>query len=335
MNSMKFSIIPFTPDHIPQAGELLAARHARDRSVHPELPARFEDPAIAATAVEATLSRPRASGLAAVADGRLLGYLIGEMVLDAVWGRSAWIRTAGCALSPDQDPELVRDLYAGLAAPWVDYGCFSHFALMPTADPALLNAWYSLSFGIEQVHALLDLEQYRDQAAGAPPGIEIRLGNQRDQGRLGNIPHVIWQHQIGPPVWGMSLPEAIPEIDEGWDELLEDDQAKIWLAFKDGKVIGSQGHWPADEADDGLMIPPDCVHMTIGATLPEARGLGIGTALTRQAMAQSLADGYRFCEADWRSANLLASRFWPKQGFRPVVYRLVRRIDSRIAWSRK
>jgi cyanophycinase len=31
-------------------------------------------------------------------------------------------------------------------------------------------------------------------------------------------------------------------------------------------------------------------------------------------------------------ANLFASRFWPRQGFRPATYRFVRRIDARIAW---
>ena len=41
--------------------------------------------------------------------------------------------------------------------------------------------------------------------------------------------------------------------------------------------------------------------------------------------------GYRYCITDWRSTNLQASRFWPRFGFRPVGYRLVRRIDGRIA----
>jgi hypothetical protein len=29
----------------------------------------------------------------------------------------------------------------------------------------------------------------------------------------------------------------------------------------------------------------------------------------------------------------LPARFWPRQGFRPIAYRLVRRVDQRIAWA--
>ncbi len=136
---MTVDIIPFTEDMLAEAGTLLAQRHRRDRLSLPELPVRFEDPAVAVAAVQAGLGREHAAGLAAVGGDRLLGYLIGDLVIDAVWGRSAWVRLAGCALAPGQSPELVRDLYAALARDWVTWGCFTHFALVPTADPALLQ----------------------------------------------------------------------------------------------------------------------------------------------------------------------------------------------------
>ena len=114
---MSSQILPFTDDMLPVAGALLARRCRNDRLILPELPVRFEDPAIAAAAVQASLHRPHASGVAAVDGDRLLGYLIGDLVIDAVWGRSAWVRLAGCALAPGQSAELVRDLYAALAEP--------------------------------------------------------------------------------------------------------------------------------------------------------------------------------------------------------------------------
>ena len=48
---MNLAIIPFNHDLLPQAGELLAERHHKDRLTFPELPERFEDPKIAARAV--------------------------------------------------------------------------------------------------------------------------------------------------------------------------------------------------------------------------------------------------------------------------------------------
>ena len=98
-------------------------------------------------------------------------------------------------------------------------------------------------------------------------------------------------------------------------------------------VVGVQGYWPPESAGDYLLVPDNCVHMSVAGTRVEARGRGIGTLLTKVGLAQARAAGYRFCETDWRSTNLLASRFWPRRGFRPAAYRLVRRVDERIAWA--
>ena len=36
--------------------------------------------------------------------------------------------------------------------------------------------------------------------------------------------------------------------------------------------------------------------------------------------------GYEACGTDWRATNLLASRFWPRRGFRPTFLRLYRHL---------
>src|SRR5262245_4897569 len=117
-------IVPFHTQMLADAGELFALRHQRLCAARPELPPCFEEPSVARAAVEAVWNREGATGVAAVSGSRLRGYLIGDLVLDPLWGRSAWIRFAGGALAPDQDVELVRDLYAALASPWVRFGCF-------------------------------------------------------------------------------------------------------------------------------------------------------------------------------------------------------------------
>jgi GNAT superfamily N-acetyltransferase len=61
-------------------------------------------------------------------------------------------------------------------------------------------------------------------------------------------------------------------------------------------------------------------------TLPESRGTGLGVALTDAGFAWAAAEGYQAMVTDWRVTNLLASRFWPRRGFRASVLRLYRSI---------
>lgn len=332
---MRIDVIPFHGRFIEEAGVLLAERHRHDRLSLPALPTRFEDPAVAAAAVTVMWQQAGASGVAALSAGRLAGYMLGRPVIDETWGRSAWVRPAGCALAPDAgaDAALVRDLYAALAAPWVDQGIFFHFALQPVADPALLHAWFSLSFGIEQIYGLADLAQIDLSPPAAGPGLEIRRAGPDDRQTLGDFSDIIWRHQVQAPVWGIMLPEMVAEQRTGWAELADDANVTVWLAFLDGEPVACQCYWPAESADDDLLTPDGCCELSVAGTRPHVRGRGVGTALTRHNLAHARAAGYHTCITDWRSTNLLAARFWPRQGFRPVAYRLVRRVDQRIAWA--
>ena len=90
---------------------------------------------------------------------------------------------------------------------------------------------------------------------------------------------------------------------------------------------------PAAPETDNMLVPEQCTFLAVAATREEEQGRGVGRALTAHGLAADHAAGYTHCITDWRVANLLSSRFWPQQGFRPVAYRLSRRLDERIAWS--
>ena len=330
---MPIDMLSLSDNLIPKAAELLAARHVRDRAILPDLPPRFAESAGAQAAIETTLRRPRTSGLAAVEGGQLLGYLIGEMVFDPVWGRQAWVRLPGCALAADQPPERIHDLYAALAARWVAYGCFEHFALVSVADSTLIDAWFRLSFGLQQIHALLALDGLDPLLPVVPPGITIRQAGPDDRAILADLSHLIWRHQTQAPVWSIQVPESAAETRASWAELVDDPTVVVWLAEEQGQIVGVQIYAPAEEADDAMHIPAVCTELVVAGTREEARGRGIMTALTHHCLAQARERGYRSCEIDWRSTNVQAARVWPRQGFRPTVYRLVRRLDSRITWA--
>lgn len=330
---IKIEIVPFQDEFLPAAGKLLAQRHLRDRVMSPELPERFEESGAAEEAIRAALARKHGAGFAALEAGRLVAYLIGDMVIDNIWGRSGWVRPAGCAYDPDAGVENVRDLYAALGAYWVGYGIFFHFALIPVSDPALIGAWFALSFGVEQIHALQDLEGFGRVQVTVPPGISLRRAGPDDRQHLAEMSDVIWRTQVKAPVWGVMMPETVVENEEGWAELVDDDEVAVWLAVRDEEPLAVQGYWPAEADDDNLMVPDSCAHMSVAGTRLEARGQGLSKLLSEHILNEARAASYRCCETDWRSTNLLASRFWPRRGYRPVFYRLVRRLDQRIAWA--
>jgi ribosomal protein S18 acetylase RimI-like enzyme len=270
----------------------------------------------------------------ALAEGQLVGYLIGDTATEPVRGRCAWVRLAGHALTAGVDAEVYRDLYAALAAGWVAQGYFDHYALLPAADHAALDAWFALSFGLEHAHGLRALAAVdMMDAAQTPPGPAIRRATGDDRETLIAVSQWLRRYQAGPPIWGAALPDDTAEIAAGYAAMASDATTIIWLAFLDGQVAGFQAYIPAETADDNPLIPPGCVDLSVAAIHPDLRGRGVGAALTQMGLKDAARRGYTACVVDWRVTNLLSSRFWPRQGFQPTIYRLVRRVDPRIVWA--
>ena len=82
----------------------------------------------------------------------------------------------------------------------------------------------------------------------------------------------------------------------------------------------------ATGGDDTADSPEKAAFLGFASTLPEARGSGIGVALTDAGFAWAAEQGYEVMVTDWRVTNLLSSRFWPRRGFRETFLRLYRSI---------
>ena len=324
-------LVPFSDRLIPQAATLLAARQARLRSFDPLLPGGLE----AVPASEALLGREwgkaQAVGAAALSSDGMLAFMIASPKTDPVWGRNMWVHSSGLALVDGVPPSMITDLYAELGAAWVREGIFYHFVLTPVAEPGVVQAWFALSFGIEQVHARADL---RSLEPPPPPaaGLTIRRAGPEDGETLAGFSELIWRELLRAPVWGITLPESVAETRHGYAELATDPSASVWMAEVNGRVVAIQGYWEHDDPDP-VLVPAKAVTVSVVSTLPEERGQGYQAALTRHGMWQAHLAGYEYCETDWRSANRNIARMLPRFGFRPIAYRLVRRVDARIAWA--
>jgi len=326
-------IRPLQSADLAEASQLLAGRHRSHRMALPELPPQAESAELAEALLSEILSRDGCTGWGAFVGGKLHAYLIGEVELAPLWGRSGWIRECGSAWAERGSVSMLADLYAHLAEAWIRSGLFAHFASLPASDSEVLHLWFGLAFGIEHVHAVLDLRSLSLPEFSVPEGVTIRRATPEDQDALLQMSDIVWRHQLGAPVWAVMLPENVEANRSGWLELLGDPTVDVWLAFDRGEVVGSQAYYPSELTGERLLGGDSTCHLAIAGTRPAARRRGIASALTRAGLAHARERGFETCETDWRSTNLLSSRFWPRLGFRPAFYRLARRMDERIAWA--
>ena len=332
---MPISTVPFTEIHIAEAARLLAKRHQEDRHTEALLPERFTEAAVAQEAIAKTWKAQLACGVVALQDGDMVGYLLSAPKISDIWGRSYWIPLAGHAIDRQRvDAELYRDMYAALSERWIKAGCFHHYILLPASDTAALEAWFALSFGKEQAHGVREITALPAVTRKPEAALEIVRATPDDLEEVLEVGNIISEYQARSPVYGAFLPEARAERRADYEELLSDPDVVIWLGRQEGKVLGFQCYYTAQSGPDSLFVPENSIELALSATRAEARGQGIGQTLTAYGLQWAQEQGYTTSIADWRVTNLLSSRFWPRQGFRPVAYRLSRHIDERVTWAR-
>jgi ribosomal protein S18 acetylase RimI-like enzyme len=319
----RVEIVPFAEDHLDAAGRLLADRHRRHRRSEPLLAARFEAPDEAARQVSDVWSRAEASGAGALRDGELAGYLIGAPRDQEVWGDNVWVEAAGHAA---REPEDVRDLYASAASSWVDGGRTRHYVLVPATDRELVDAWFRLGFGQQQAHGVREVPGAEEPRVRA--GFEIRAPREEDVEALIAVDLALPAHQRSSPVFSGISPPSEDEIRSEWHSTLAGNEETVLIGLHDGRPVAVWSFSPAASSVHyhGLMAPERAAYLVFASTLPESRGSGIGVALTDAVLAAAADEGYSTMVTDWRVTNLLASRFWPRRGFRLAFLRLYRSI---------
>jgi GNAT superfamily N-acetyltransferase len=304
-------IVPFADSHLDAAAELLAARHARHREHEPLLPALDDLRA----EIEKEWQVDGASGVFASEGGDPVGYLVARPMPFATLGDWMLAGIAGHAV--EGDPELVRDLYAAAASRWVDAGFMRHGVFVPTHDPALLDRWFRLSFGAAAAVAIR--ETAPEPAVDA--GVTIRASTPDDVEDAARLELAMFDSMRGGPSFSGLEPEPLADIVDEWRDTWDGDQFVHFVAEREGRIVGHSLLYrrPAD-----LRVPADSIDLAGASTYPDLRGSGVGRALTAHVVAWAYEQGIPTIGTDWRMTNLLASRFWPRRGFRETFLRLYR-----------
>ena len=203
----------------------------------------------------------------------------------------------------------------------------SHYVLVPATDPAIVDAWFRVSFGMQHVHSLREAPE-PGETFTPPPGITVRRAERRDIAVLGRLDVALPEHQGRSPVFSPLPPPTLEEATNEWEEDFDDPAFTTFVAEHDGLVIGSAVGCAIEESSEhrGIVRPARAGFLGFAAVLPEARGLGAGRALGEAVLAWARDAGHPTVVTDWRETNLLSSRTWPRLGFRPTFGRLFRAI---------
>ena len=317
------TIVPFAVEHLDGAAKLLAERHRAHRLVEPGLDPRYEEPEAAREEIGALLRADAASGVAGLVDGDVAGFVVGTP-RDASWGANMWVEPAGHAAT---DAELVRDLYAAAAEHWVADGLTLHYAMVPASDRALVDAWFRLGFGHQQVYAIRQTPPAAERTE-APQGLVLRLARLDDLDALASLDVALPAHQALSPVFSR---RALPTVEEARTEYeadFDDPRFTTFVVERDGAVIGSAIACAIEMSSDhkSLALPPGAGFLGFASVLPEARGGGVGRLLGEAVLEWARETERAWVVTDWRMTNLLSSRAWPRLGFRPTFFRLHRAI---------
>jgi GNAT superfamily N-acetyltransferase len=281
-----------------EAAGLLAERFARQRAAEPLLPEADD--------FEAHLP---VDGHVATRGGEAVAYLAG-----AVDGDMARWLFAGHAA---REPEALRDLFEVQAG---ELGVSRFMLTVPASEPELVDAWFRLAFGCQAVWAVREVEA----AAAIEFGGVIRPATRDDVEALIELDQLLFTHQAVTPSFSGLVPATREVLRVELDEMWDDETYIPFVAETDAGVVGTLGLYRRPEGD--LRVPANNIDLAFAATRDEVRGSGVGRALTAFAFAWAHEHGFHSMTVDWRSVNLLSSRFWPRRGFRPQYLRLYRAV---------
>jgi GNAT superfamily N-acetyltransferase len=301
-------IRPFTDADVDAAAEMLAERHSRHREKEPLLPADVDFRA----QIESEWHVEGASGV--ISEN---GYLFARP-LPYIEGLTWMVSGIGGHVTRGE-PEDARDFYAAAAGPWHDAGHVRHAVFVPAYYTALVDAWFRLSFGASA--ALATRETSSEPPAPPEHGIAIRRSTPDDLDTTARLDAEM-RRSMGPaPSFSGTDPWTHDEYVEDWRNTWDEEQFAHFVAERDGEILG---HMLLYKRPHDLRVARDSIDLAAASTFPAARSSGVGRALTEHVLYWARENGCPTMVTDWRMTNLLASRFWPRRGFRPTFLRLYR-----------
>jgi GNAT superfamily N-acetyltransferase len=304
---------------VERAGALVAREQAAARQLRPELPTAFEE----AGACTAALQRLRDGGYhgLVVADrGRTVAVMTAMVRPTPTGGRYARLPPEGFAADPDlADPTgVLAAAFADLASPLIASGVL-RFYLVHAALPRLSEALSNLGFGRAGVYGIQPVATRRGSS-----GVAVRPAGAGDLDAVARLALVEIQHRSAPPMFNPAQDLSLADLAAEHGALREAG-AVHFLAGLGGRDVGLLTVELTSPVP--RLCPEGQPYIGPTATVPGARGRGVGRALVDAALTWASDHGYSRISVDFETANPLSRPFWLNAGFRPAGYGVLRLID--------
>jgi GNAT superfamily N-acetyltransferase len=305
---------------IERAGALVAREHAAARQVRPELPAGPGGAEVCTAALQ-RLCDSGHRGLVAADNGRTVAVMTAAVRQHPAGGQYAGLRAEGFAVDPGlADPTgVLAVLFGDLASPLAGTGVLRYY-LVHTALPRLCEALSNLGFGRSSAYAVQPAAARRRCSA-----VAVRAAGAEDLDAVARLALVEIQHRSAPPMF--APPDDRPLADlVAEHRALREAGAIHLLAAIDGRDVGLLTVELTSPVP--RLCPDGQPYIGPTATLPDARGRGIGHALVDAALTWAHAHSYQWISVDFNTANPLSRPFWLNAGFQPTGYGVLRLIDG-------
>jgi len=307
-------VVPLEEPHLDAAADLLARTH---QVAVADCRSNATEPAVAREMIAGSL---RAGPAVAALDGRsLAGYMIVPLPATPGPDTARW-NECHHAAEPATARNAYRQMYAAVAPTLTSAGCFNHSVAVLPAE-ATVNAFFELGFGVDQIKGARRL-----LAETAPAEVaSVRPAEVDDLDELVALSIELFMFHSRPPILRPALLGGFePRAD--LQRNIESDASAVLVAHDDERLVGMM----QAEADARYARA-----VTIGMNIvaEHARSGGIGSAMLRALTVWALEREFEHCTVGWSSANLVSDAFYRSRGFKPIRYRLARRVDPRIAWA--
>ena len=313
-------IIPFTTDHVQSAAALFVDRFQGLRREVPILPETLEDPQAVASRLGDLMQY--SPGLAAVENGRLLGYM-GWWNVDnfrdtgrrgsysPVWGHGAVM---------DRHAEVYRALYCAAAECWAEAGLKTLAFSLLANDKAAEQFFFWNNFGLAVIDAIRPIQPLDLPA----PRVAVHRARVEDALVVAELEVEHMRHYSQPPVW---MTERHPVSAEGYAEFLSEERNGVWLAMDGDMPVGYLRFEGVGEGTSDMVHSDTTVAITGAYVREQARGKGAAGAILDAALRHYQSLGRTRCSVDFESFNPHALSFWLRY-FTPVCLSLLRHPEA-------